>query len=46
MRFDGRGEPVRIPTDPALVCPYCKFDNTPLPGSSVPDACEGCGAPL
>lgn len=35
-----------IETDPGLVCPYCKFDNTPLPGEEAPDTCEGCGARL
>lgn len=32
-----------VETDPALVCDWCGYDNTPLPGDSAPEACEGCG---
>lgn len=34
-----------IRSDPGLVCPYCKYDNTPLDGKA-PSVCEGCGAEL
>jgi hypothetical protein len=27
-------------------CRYCGFDNTPLPGESPPENCEGCGVSL
>lgn len=37
---------MRTGTNPALVCPYCNYDNTPLPQDTAPDHCEGCGAKL
>lgn len=46
MLYDGRGEPIVIQSDPGLVCPYCKYDNTPALGGEAPAQCEGCGADL
>lgn len=46
MMEDSRGRPIETRTDPGLVCPYCRFDNTPLPEDRPPEKCEGCGAPL
>lgn len=46
VMYDSKGRRIEILSDPGLVCPYCKYDNTPLPGDSVPENCEGCGGRL
>lgn len=46
MMRDSNGDPIRIRTDPGLVCSACGFDNTPGPVDTAPEHCEGCGADL
>jgi len=47
MFFDSNGDPVRIDSDPGMVCTYCGYDNTPGAASDgAPGRCEGCGAEL